>query len=395
VQPGPLDGVVVASFEHAVAVPYAARLLADLGARVIKVERRGGGDFARHYDRSCGAVSSYFAWTNGGKESITVDLKHADGAEVVRRLVARADVVLCNLSPGASRRLGLDADTLRAARPELIVAELSSYGAGGPYEARKAFDALVQSEAGLISVTGDGEVTARAGISVADIAGGVQLHAAVLAALLHRQRTGRGATLRLSLLEALAEWMHQPLFYALGTGTAPARTGGHHASIAPYGPFACGDGGAVHLAVQNEPQWQRLCRDVLGRPELAADSRFADNPRRVANRAELHVVLDTAFRAMTAPGLLAALDAADVPAAQTRDLFEVAEHPQLAARSRWAPLPVPGGPPVPVLRPPVDSDGWAWSPRPVPDIGEHTDAVLGWLGYPPAEIVALRERGAV
>jgi itaconate CoA-transferase len=395
VQPGPLDGVVVASFEHAVAVPYAARLLADLGARVIKVERRGGGDFARHYDRSCGAVSSYFAWTNGGKESITIDLKHTAGAEVVQRLVARADVVLCNLSPGASRRLGLDADTLRAARPELIVAELSSYGSGGPYGTRKAFDALVQSEAGLISVTGEGEVSARAGISVADIAGGVQLHAAVLAALLHRQRTGCGATLRLSLLEALAEWMHQPLLYALGSGAAPARTGGHHASIAPYGPFTCGDGAAVHLAVQNEPQWQRLCREVLGRPELATDPRFSDNPRRVANRNELHAVLDAAFRAMTAPGLLAALDAADVPAAQTRDLFEVAKHPQLAARSRWARLPVPGGPPVPVLRPPVDTDGWDWSPQPVPAAGEHTDAVLGWLGYQPAEIAELRGRGVV
>ncbi|MGH3994620.1 MAG: CaiB/BaiF CoA transferase family protein, partial [Pseudonocardiaceae bacterium] len=295
-----LDGVVVASFEHAVAVPYATRLLADLGARVIKVERRGTGDFARHYDRSCGEVSSYFAWTNGGKESITLDLKHEDGVGVVRRLVERADVVLCNLAPEAARRLGLDASTLRASRPELIVAELSSYGAGGPYGARKAFDALVQSEAGLISVTGDGEVTARAGISVADIAGGVQLHSAVLAGLLHRERTGRGATIRLSLLEALAEWMHQPLFYALGTGAAPPRTGAHHASIAPYGPFVCADGAAVHLAVQNEPQWQWLCSSVLRQPALADDPRFAGNPARVAHRAELHAVLDAAFAGMTA-----------------------------------------------------------------------------------------------
>jgi len=400
---GPLGGTVVVSLEHAVAVPYAARLLADLGARVIKVERPGGGDFARHYDRSCGAVSSYFAWTNGGKESITVDLKHDAGAEVVRRLVARADVVLCNLSPGARGRLGLDAGTLRAARPELIVAELSSYGdsgpdsgpLGGPYATRKAFDALVQSEAGLVSVTGDGAVTARAGISVADIAGGVQLHAAVLAALLHRQRTGCGATLRVSLLEALAEWMHQPLLYALGTGAAPPRTGAHHASIAPYGPFVCADGAAVHLAVQNEPQWRRLCTEVVGRPELADDPRFAGNPQRVANRGELHAALDAAFRAMTAPQLLAALDAADVPAAQTRDLFEVAGHPQLAARGRWAELPVPGGSPVPVLRPPVDSDVWGWSPGSVPAAGEHTDAVLAWLGYPPEEIAALHDQGAV
>lgn len=395
VQSRPLDGVVVASFEHAVAVPYAARLLADLGARVVKVERRGGGDFARHYDRSCGAVSSYFAWTNGGKESITLDLKHEDGADVVRRLVARADVVLCNLAPGAARRLGLDAETLRADRPSLIVGSLSSYGEGGPYEARKAFDALVQSEAGLISITGDGDVTARAGISVADIAGGVQLHAAVLAALLHRWRTGEGATLRVSLLEALAEWMHQPLFYAVGTGTAPPRTGAHHASIAPYGPFVCGDGAAVHLAVQNEPQWHRLCCQVLGQPALADDPRFRDNPSRVANRPSLHTVLDAAFATTTADTLLRALDAADVPAAQTRDLFEVAEHPQLAARSRWDSLPVPGGAPVRMLRPPVDSDSWSWSAAPVPSPGEHTDRVLQWLGYQPAEIAALHERGAV
>jgi itaconate CoA-transferase len=391
----PLDGVVVASFEHAVAVPYASRLLADLGARVVKVERRGEGDFARHYDRSCGDVSSYFAWTNGGKESITLDLKHDGGVEVARRLVERADVVLCNLSPGAAGRLGLDAETLRAARPELVVAELSSYGSGGPYGTRKAFDALVQSEAGLISVTGNGEVTARAGISVADIAGGTQLHAAVLAALLHRQRTGRGATIRLSLLEALAEWMHQPLLYALGTGAAPPRTGGHHASIAPYGPFVCGDGRAVHLAVQNEQQWRRLCVDVVRQPALADDPRFHDNPSRVARRAELHAAFDAAFASMTAAELLAALDAADVPAAQTRDLFEVAAHPQLAARSRWAKLPVPGGAPVRMLRPPFDVDGWQWSPAPVPAVGEHTDQVLRWLGYRPHEIAGLRDRGAV
>lgn len=391
----PLDGVVVVSFEHAVAVPYAARLLADDGARVIKVERPDGGDFARHYDRSCGSVSSYFAWVNGGKESVTVDLKHDAGREIARRLVDRADVVLCNLSPGAAGRLGLDADTLRGARPELIVGELSSYGREGPYATRKAFDALVQSEAGLVSLTGDGDVVARAGISIADIAGGTQLHAAVLAALLHRERTGRGATVRLALLDALAEWMHQPLLYALGTGAAPPRTGAHHASIAPYGPFRCGDGAAVHIAVQNEPQWRRLCALVLGRPSLAEDPRFRGNPARVAHRAELHAILDAAFGSMTAAELLAAADAADVPAGQTRDLFEVADHPQLAARDRWVRLPVPDGAPVPFLRPPVDSTSWSWSPAAVPALGEHTDAVLGWLGYPPSEITALHDRGAI
>jgi itaconate CoA-transferase len=309
--------------------------------------------------------------------------------------VARADVVLCNLSPGSARRLGLDADALRHARPELVVAELSAYVEGGPYTDRKAFDALVQSEAGLISLTGDGEITARAGISVADIAAGVQLHSAVLAALLHRERTGEGATLRLSLLEALAEWMHQPLLYALGTGRVPPRTGAHHASIAPYGPFRCRDGGTVHVAVQNEPQWRRLCAKVVGHPELADDPRYATNPARVHNRAALHVELDAVFATMTAAQAMAALHAADVPAAQTRDLFEVAGHPQLAARDRWSALPVPGSQPVRFLRPPVDSDAWGWTPAAVPAVGEHTDAVLQWLGYSAAEIGVLRTGGVV
>jgi itaconate CoA-transferase len=253
----------------------------------------------------------------------------------------------------------------------------------------------VQSEAGLISVTGDGDVTARAGISVADIAAGVQLHAAVLAALLHRERTGDGATLKLSLLEALGEWMQQPLLYALGTGTAPARAGAHHASIAPYGPFRCGDGGTVHVAVQNEPQWRRLCAKVVGRPELAEDPRFTDNPARVRNRDVLHVALRAAFATMTADEALTALDDADVPAARTRDLPDVVDHPQLTARQRWAALPVPGGEPVRLLRPPVDADAWGWTPAPVPAVGEHTEAVLRWLGYSAGQISALRKDGAV
>ncbi|QFZ17207.1 CaiB/BaiF CoA transferase family protein [Saccharothrix syringae] len=371
----PLDGVVVLSLEQAVAVPYASRLLADLGARVIKVERPGGGDFARDYDTACGSVSSYFAWTNAGKESVALDLKDPADREVVDRLVDLADVVLCNLSPGAARRLGLDADTLRRARPGLVVGELSAYGADGPYAGRKAFDALVQSETGLVGLTGDGEVTARAGISVADIAAGVQLHAAVLAALLHRARTGEGATLRLSLFEAMAEWMHQPMLYAAGTGAAAPRTGAHHPSIAPYGPFPCADG-TVHLAVQNDPQWRRLCA-VLGRPGLADDPRFGTVASRVAHRAELHEALD--FSGWTAGGLLAALDAADVPAARTRDVADLPAHPQLTARGRLTPVPVPGGE-VTALRPPVDSDAWGWEPAPVPAPGEHTERVLRELG---------------
>ncbi|MFT7837521.1 CaiB/BaiF CoA-transferase family protein [Saccharothrix sp. BKS2] len=385
----PLDGVTVVSLEQAVAVPYASRLLADLGARVIKVERPGAGDFARDYDTACGSVSSYFAWTNVGKESVALDLKDPAGREVLDRLVAGADVVLCNLSPDAARRLGLDADSLRRDRPDLVVGELSAYGADGPYAGRKAFDALVQSETGLVELTGDGEVTARAGISVADIAAGVQLHSAVLAALLHRARTGEGATLRLSLFEALAEWMHQPMLYAAGTGAAAPRTGAHHPTIAPYGPFRCADG-TVHLAVQNDAQWRRLCR-VLSRPALADDPRFGTVSSRVAHRADLHAALD--FSAWTAADLLAALDGADVPAARTRTVAELPEHPQLTARDRLTRVTVPGGG-VPLLRPPVDSTAWGWEPAPVPSPGEHTERVLRELGYPEDEVRALRATAA-
>lgn len=390
----PLEGMVVVSLEQAVAVPYATRLLADLGARVIKIERPGTGDFARDYDSSCGDVSSYFAWTNVGKESVVVDLKQADGLAIVEELISRADVVMCNLSPGAARRLGLDADAVRSRHPRLVAAELSSYGEGGPYGERKAFDALIQSETGLVATTGDGPSMARAGISVADIAAGVQLHAAVLAALVRRGRTGEGATLRLTLMEALAEWMHQPALYAHGTGAAPGRHGAHHPTIAPYGPFSCGGGGAVHLAVQNDGQWRRLCASVIGRPELADHPRYRTVADRVAHRADLHTELQPSFDALDADSLLAALDAADVPAARTRGVTELTSHPQLAARERWSTVAVPGGS-VPMLRPPVDADTWAWDAAPVPMLGEHTDAVLDWLGYPASKVDELRSRSVI
>lgn len=374
----PLDGVVVVSLEQAVAVPYATRLLADLGARVVKVERPGTGDFARHYDSACGEVSSYFAWTNAGKESVTLDITHPDGREVLERLVARADVLLCNLSPRVWSRLALDLP------PSLVVGELSGYGWDGPYSDRKAFDALVQSEAGLVSLTGEGDVVARAGISVADIAAGVQLQAAVLAALLHRGRTGEGARLRLSLFEAMAEWMHQPMLYAAGTGAAAPRSGAHHPSIAPYGPVACADG-AVHLAVQNDGQWQRLC-GLIG---LAPEERFATVASRVEHRAELQELLEQAFSDLTAAELLTTLDGADVPAALTRPITDLPIHPQL---DTWVDVRVPGGT-ARMLPPPVA--GFEWSPGAVPALGEHTDSVLTWLGYSSEERTSLRVRSVL
>ncbi|MCX2949547.1 CaiB/BaiF CoA transferase family protein [Lentzea sp. NEAU-D7] len=374
----PLDGVVVVSLEQAVAVPYATRLLADLGARVIKVERPGTGDFARHYDASCGEVSSYFAWTNVGKESVSLDITHPDGREVLDRLVARADVLLCNLSPRVWQRLALELP------PELVVGELSGYGWDGPYADRKAFDALVQSEAGLVSLTGEGDVVARAGISVADIAAGVQLQAAVLAALLRRSRTGEGARLRLSLFEAMAEWMHQPMLYAAGTGAAAPRSGAHHPSIAPYGPVACADG-AVHLAVQNDGQWQRLC-ELIG---LAPEERFATVASRVEHREELQKLLERAFADLTAAELLTTLDGADVPAAMTRPITDLPTHPQL---DTWVDVRVPGGT-ARMLPPPVA--GFEWSPGAVPALGEHNDDVLSWLGYSGEERTSLRVRSVL
>ena len=386
----PLDGVTVLSLEQAVAVPYATRLLADLGARVIKVERPGEGDFARHYDTTCGDVSSYFAWTNVGKQSLTLDLKHPAATEVLHDLIATADVVLCNLSPAAARRLHLDAASLRRHKPDLVIGELSGYGDTGPYASRKAFDALIQSETGLIDLTGEDDVTARAGISVADIAAGVQLHSAVLAALLHRQRTGEGATLTLSLFDAMAEWMHQPMLYATGTGQAAPRTGAHHPTIAPYGPFPCADG-TVHLAVQNDPQWRRLCA-LLHRPDLADDPRFTTVASRVAHRPALHAELD--FTTWKTTDLLDALDTADVPAALTRSVADLPEHPQVTARDRHATVPVPNGR-ITVLRPPVDSTAWHWTPASVPALGEHTDHVLHQLGYSQERISALRTQAAI
>ncbi|SDP54400.1 CaiB/BaiF CoA transferase family protein [Lentzea jiangxiensis] len=374
----PLDGVVVVSLEQAVAVPYATRLLADLGARVIKVERPGTGDFARHYDSACGEVSSYFAWTNAGKESVSLDLFHPDGREVLDRLVARADVLLCNLSPRVWDRLALELP------PSLIVGEMSGYGWDGPYADRKAFDALVQSEAGLVSLTGEGDVVARAGISVADIAAGVQLHAAVLAALLQRSRTGSGVRLRLSLFEALAEWMHQPVLYAAGTGAAAPRSGAHHPSIAPYGPVACADG-TVHLAVQNDGQWQRLC-ELVG---LAPQERFATVASRVEHREELQELLEHAFSGLTATESLAALDRADVPAALTRPITDLPSHPQL---DTWVDVRVPGGT-ARMLPPPVA--GFEWSPSAVPALGAHNDAVLRWLGFSDEELSWLRARSVL
>ncbi|HSZ44309.1 MAG TPA: CaiB/BaiF CoA-transferase family protein [Streptosporangiaceae bacterium] len=374
----PLTGVTVVSLEQAVAAPFATRQLADLGARVIKVERAGAGDFARDYDRTVHGQASYFVWLNRGKESIELDVKSARGQQVLAALLARADVFMQNLAPGAADRLGLSADTLRTTHPRLICCSVSGYGPDGPYRGKKAYDLLVQCEAGLLSVTGTPDTPAKAGISVADIAAGMYAFTGVLTALYERERTGAGAAVDVAMLDALGEWMTQPYLYAVYGGEKPRRTGARHASISPYGPYAVA-GGQVFLGLQNEREWTVLCRDILGQPELTDDPRFATNTDRVAHDDELSTIIEAALHELTAAEVEASLDAAGIANARLRTPTEFAAHPQLAARDRWRDVGTPGGP-VRALLPPVTLDGREAAMGDVPALGQHTATILAELG---------------
>ena len=378
----PLEGITVVALEQAVAAPFASRQLADLGARVIKVERPGSGDFARGYDETVKGQSSHFVWLNRSKESLALDIKDPADRQVLDALVARADVFLQNLAPGACRRLGLDADTLRAQHPELIHVSISGYGEGGPYEQKKAYDLLVQCEAGLVSVTGTPDTPSKAGISVADIAAGMYAYSGVLTAVIQRLRTGAGATIEVSMLEALAEWMGFPMYYAAYGGSDPKRTGASHAAIAPYGPVRVAAGERVFLGIQNEREWQRFCADVLGRSELAADRRFSTNTLRSDNRDELTVVIEQITGALDADELVRRLDAAQIASARLRTMSGLVDHPQLAARDRWREFGSPAGPLRGLLPPATFVGQEPPSPGPVPAVGEHTAAILAELGLP-------------
>ncbi|MDE3153770.1 MAG: CoA transferase [Acidobacteriota bacterium] len=390
----PLSHLTVVALEQAVAAPFATRQLADLGARVIKIERPGAGDFARRYDTTVNGLASHFVWLNRSKQSVTLDLKRPEAADVLARLLARADVFVQNLAPGASARLGLEASALRARYPRLIVGDLSGYGTTGPYRDKKAYDLLIQSEVGLVSITGTPETPSKVGISIADIAAGMYLYSGILTALLVREQTGQGTAVDVSLFEALGEWMSYPAYYASYGGTAPQRTGASHATIAPYGPFAAGDGGRVYLGVQNEREWGRFCAQVLGRPELAADPRFDSNSRRVEHREALHAEIDRVFRTMTAGDIVGRLEAAGIASARMNTVEEFVAHPQLAARDRWRTVGSPAGP-IRALRPPVTLDGVEPVMNPVPALGEHTDLILGELGFEAATIAEWRGRGVV
>ncbi|MFD3660539.1 CaiB/BaiF CoA transferase family protein [Streptomyces sp. NPDC058659] len=394
-QPLPLEGITVVAVEQAVAAPFATRQLADLGARVVKIERPDGGDFARGYDTAARGLASHFVWCNRGKESVAVDLKDPRGLALARRLVAGADVFVQNLAQGAAARLGLDAATLCAAHPRLIAVDVSGYGAAGPYAHKRAYDMLVQCEAGLVSVTGTPDQPVKSGIPAADIAAGMYAFSGVLAALVRRGTTGRGGPVEVSLLDSLAEWMGHPLHHGAHGGTAPARTGLAHAVIAPYDAYPTADGGLVLLSVQNDREWRRLAEQVIGRPELAEDPAFATNTARVAGRAVTDAVVAEALAPLTAPEALARLDAAGVACARLNSVAELAEHPQLTARDRWRPVDSPVGPLRSLLPPIVFPDG----PEPrmdrIPALGQDTDEVLGELGVPEAEVKELRSAGVI
>jgi itaconate CoA-transferase len=374
----PLDGITVVSLEQAVAAPYATRQLADLGARVIKVERPGGGDFARTYDSSVKGLASYFVWLNRGKESVALDLKSAAGLSALTALIGRADVFVQNLAPGAADRMGLSAAALRARDRKLIVCDVSGYAPDGPLGDRRAYDLLIQCETGLLSVTGGADAPAKAGISVADIAGGMFAFSSILAALYTRATTGDGAGLSVSLFESLTEWMSQPMYYAMYTGTPPPRTGTSHATIAPYGTFRTAEGGSVQLAVQNDREWRRLCDQVLGRPALADDPRFATNTARVANRDELHAEIEAALAGYPAEHVLELLDAAQIANGRMNTVVDLLDHPQLA--HRWAEVDSPAGP-LRALPSPISlGAGVAPALGAIPAVGEHTAAVLAEFG---------------
>jgi crotonobetainyl-CoA:carnitine CoA-transferase CaiB-like acyl-CoA transferase len=370
----PLDGITVVSLEHAIAAPFCTRQLADLGARVIKVERPGPGDFARAYDTRVKGQSSHFVWTNRSKESLALDLKDAQQLDALKALVAKADVLVQNLAPGAAARMGLSFEALHAAHPRLIVCDISGYGGDGPYRDKKAYDLLIQAEAGLLSVTGTADTPSKAGNSMADIAAGMYAYSAVLAALLQRQKTGRGSHIDVSMLESLAEWMGFPMYYAFDGQSPPPRSGASHASIYPYGPFATKDG-AVILGIQNEREWAVFCDKVLGNAPLATDPRFDANARRNEHRADLQAIILAVFKTLSTAQVEQRLDEAQIANGRMNDMAGLWSHPQLEARDRWRTVGSPAGD-IPALLPPGRNNSFEYRMDPIPAAGEHTEAIL-------------------
>ena len=390
----PLDGVTVVSLEHAIAAPFCTRQLADLGARVIKVERPEVGDFARAYDTRVKGEASHFVWTNRSKESITLDLKQPEALDVLMHLLADADVLVQNLAPGASARMGLSFEALHARYPKLIVCDISGYGADGPYRDKKAYDLLIQSEAGFLSITGTPETPSKSGNSIADIAAGMYAYTNILSALILRGRTGEGSHIDVSMLEALGEWMGFPMYYAFEGQTPPARSGASHAAIYPYGPFQAGDGSAIVLGLQNEREWKLFCETVIQDAALATDPRFDSNARRHENRTELKAIIDACFAKLTTAEVCERLDQAPIANARMNDMDGLWAHPQLAARQRWQTVGSPAGD-IPALLPPGKNSAFTYRMDPIPKLGAHTEAILKSLGHSAEAIANLRTKKAI
>ena len=390
----PLDGITVVSLEHAIAAPFCTRQLADLGARVIKVERPGGGDFARGYDTQVEGLSSHFVWVNRSKESLTLDLKQASAIAALKNLLKTADVLVQNLAPGAAARMGLTPEVLHKDNPGLILCDISGYGNNGPYRDKKAYDLLIQSEAGFLSVTGTPETPSKAGNSIADIAAGMYAYTNILAALLQRGKTGKGSVIDISMLESLSEWMSFPLYYAYQGAKPPSRNGASHATIYPYGPFKTGDGKTVMLGLQNEREWLQFCEIVLENAALAKDERFDRNFKRNEKRTELLEIIDTCFSKLTAEQLIARLDQAQIANAHLNDMEGLWKHEQLQARERFTEITTPNGP-IAALLPPGINDSYDYRMDPIPAVGQHTDAILKELGLSESEIAAMRASAAI
>ena len=390
----PLDGITVVALEHVIAAPFCTRQLADLGARIIKIERPGDGDFARGYDTQVEGMSSHFVWVNRSKESITLDLKQDAALAVLKSLLKTADVFIQNLAPGAAARMGLTAQALQKDNPGLILCSISGYGNDGPYRDKKAYDLLIQSEAGFLSITGTPETPSKAGNSIADIAAGMYAYTNILAALLQRGKTGKGTVIDISMLEALSEWMSFPMYYAYKGANPPSRNGASHATIYPYGPFKAGDGKTVMLGLQNEREWAQFCEIVLENPALAQDDRFDRNFKRNEKRTELLEIIDACFSQMTAEQLIARLEKAQIANARLNDMEGLWKHEQLKARHRFTEVGTPNGT-VAALLPPGLNDSYDYRMDPVPAVGEHTNAILTELGMSSTEIEALRAQGAI
>lgn len=390
----PLDGITVIALEHVIAAPFCTRQLADLGARIIKIERPEGGDFARGYDTQVEGMSSHFVWVNRSKESLTLDLKQDSALEILKRLLKTADVFIQNLAPGAAARMGLTPEELQKENPGLILCSISGYGNDGPYRDKKAYDLLIQSEAGFLSITGTPETPSKAGNSIADIAAGMYAYTNILAALLQRGKTGKGTVIDISMLEALSEWMSFPMYYAYKGANPPSRNGASHATIYPYGPFKAGDGKTVMLGLQNEREWAQFCEIVLENPSLAQDDRFDKNFKRNEKRTELLEIINACFSQITAEQLITRLEKAQIANARLNDMEGLWKHEQLKARNRWTEVGTPNGS-IAALLPPGLNDTYDYRMDPIPAVGEHTNAILSELGMSTSEIEALRTKGAI